>query len=78
MKMKRLLAASALCAMTLALAACGGKKEAAKSGGAWKPEKDIHVIPQGGCATSTATRLLLHLPSSAPSTAALAGLGSGG
>ncbi len=44
MKMKRLLAASALCAMTLALAACGGKKEAAKSGGAWKPEKDIHVI----------------------------------
>ena len=26
MKMKRLLAASALCAMTLALAACGGKK----------------------------------------------------
>lgn len=31
MKMKRLLAASALCAMTLVLAACGGKKEAAKS-----------------------------------------------
>lgn len=27
MKMKRLLAASALCAMTLALAACGGKRK---------------------------------------------------
>ena len=30
---------------------------------------DIHVIPQRGCATSTATRSLLHVPSSAPSTA---------
>ena len=30
---------------------------------------DIHVIPQWGCATSTATRSLLHVPSSAPSTA---------
>ena len=30
---------------------------------------NIHVIPQWGCATSTATRSLLHVPSSAPSTA---------
>ena len=30
---------------------------------------DIHVIPQSGCCTSTATRSLLHVPSSAPSTA---------
>ena len=30
---------------------------------------DIHVIPQWGCATSTATRSLLHVPSSARSTA---------
>ena len=60
MKMKRLLAASALCAMTLALAACGGKKEAAKSGGAWKPEKDIHVIVayKAGSGTDTGARIL--------------------
>ena len=57
---ERLLAASALCAMTLALAACGGKKEAAKSGGAWKPEKDIHVIVayKAGSGTDTGARIL--------------------
>ena len=32
---------------------------------------DTPVIPQWGCATSTATRSLLHVPSSAPSTVAL-------
>ena len=31
---------------------------------------DIHVIPQSGCWASTATRTLLHLSSSAPSTEA--------
>ena len=38
---------------------------------------DTPVIPQWGCATSTATRSLLHVPSSAPSTAALDAVGDG-
>lgn len=38
---------------------------------------DMHVIPQWYCRTSTATRSLLHVPSSAPSTAALDAVGDG-
>jgi tripartite-type tricarboxylate transporter receptor subunit TctC len=61
MKMKKLIAASALCALAIATAACGGKKQAAKSsGGAWKPEKDIHVIVayKAGSGTDTGARVL--------------------
>lgn len=45
--------------MLLRLAAVS-KKEAAKSGGAWKPEKDIHVIVayKAGSGTDTGARIL--------------------
>lgn len=60
MKIKSILKASILCALSLTLVACGGKKQAAKSDGAWKPEKDIHVIVayKAGSGTDTGARIL--------------------
>jgi len=67
MKLKKILATSAVCALALAVTACGGgAKQAAKpatgSGntGAWKPTKDIKVIVayKAGSGTDTGARLL--------------------
>ena len=45
MKLKKWLAASAICALALAVGACGGgKKTQQKAAGDWKPTKDIKVI----------------------------------
>lgn len=61
MKLKKLLAASALCATALAAAACGGgNKTDQKSADAWKPQKDIKVIVayKAGSGTDTGARVL--------------------
>ena len=43
MKLKKWLAASAICALALAVGDCGGKKTQ-KAADDWKPTKDIKVI----------------------------------
>ena len=63
MKLKKVLATSAVCAMALAIAACGGGKKAAspaKGGGDWKPNKEVKVIVayKAGSGTDTGARLL--------------------
>ena len=59
MKLKKWLAASAICALALAVGACGGKK-AQKASGEWKPNKDIKVIVayKAGSGTDTGARVL--------------------
>ena len=61
MKLKKWLAASAICALALAVGACsGGKKTQQKAAGDWKPTKDIKVIVayKAGSGTDTGARVL--------------------
>ena len=61
MKKKLLLAAAAILSAGILLGGCGGgSKSAAKSGAAWKPEKDVKVIVayKAGSGTDTGARLL--------------------
>ena len=59
MKLKKWLAASAICALALAVGACGGKKTQ-KAADDWKPTKDIKVIVayKAGSGTDTGARVL--------------------